>query len=100
MGYVLSEQGKIHTHALCPGRLPHQQLDFTGPNLYIAIPRHAENKRLNLDSGKKEDGTKLQLFSSMDDSTYGPDQRFLFAYAGKDEYLIINAKSGTYLTSA
>lgn len=33
--------------------------------------------------------------------TWGPDQQFLFAYTGVvDEYLIINAKSGTYLTAS
>ncbi|KAE8162415.1 ricin B lectin domain-containing protein [Aspergillus tamarii] len=73
--------------------------DFTGPNVYTIVARHVD-KRLDLDSGKKEDGTKLQLYRPLDNDQYGPNQRFVFAHAGNDEYLIINARSGTYLTAS
>ncbi|KAE8371525.1 ricin B lectin domain-containing protein [Aspergillus bertholletiae] len=73
--------------------------DFTGPNVYTVVARHVD-KRLDLDSGNKADGTKLQLYKPLDDATYGPNQRFVFAHVGNDEYLIINAKSGTYLTAS
>ncbi|KAL4976062.1 ricin B lectin domain-containing protein [Aspergillus desertorum] len=72
--------------------------DFTGAGLYTVVARHID-KRLDLDSGNRADGTKLQLYRKLDDNTWGLDQRFLFAYIGHDEYLIINAKSGTYLTA-
>ncbi|GAQ11731.1 hypothetical protein ALT_9052 [Aspergillus lentulus] len=74
--------------------------DFTGPGYYTIVARSVD-KRLDLDGGKKTDGTKLQLYRKLDDATWGPDQQFLFAYTGVvDEYLIINAKSGTYLTAS
>jgi hypothetical protein len=34
--------------------------DFTGPGYYTIVARHVD-KRLDLDAGKKTDGTKLQL---------------------------------------
>jgi hypothetical protein len=34
--------------------------DFTGPGLYTVVARHID-KRLDLDSGNRADGTKLQL---------------------------------------
>ncbi|OJJ37957.1 hypothetical protein ASPWEDRAFT_39665 [Aspergillus wentii DTO 134E9] len=73
--------------------------DFTGPNEYIVVARHAD-KRLDLDDGKKEDKTKLQLFENKDNDQYGPNQRFVFADAGNEEYFIFNIRAGTYLTAS
>ncbi|KAI9930784.1 hypothetical protein MW887_011542 [Aspergillus wentii] len=65
--------------------------DFTGPNEYIVVARHAD-KRLDLDDGKKEDKTKLQLFENKDNDQYGPNQRFVFADAGMKN--ILSSTSG------
>ncbi|KAJ5954402.1 ricin B lectin domain-containing protein [Penicillium viridicatum] len=73
--------------------------DFIGPNVYTVVTRLVD-KRLDLDGGKKEDGTRLQLFKPYDNTQYGPNQRFVFAHVGNDEYLIINDRSGTYLTAS
>ncbi|XHG03942.1 hypothetical protein AWENTII_007225 [Aspergillus wentii] len=92
--------------------------DFTGPNEYIVVARHAD-KRLDLDDGKKEDKTKLQLLyvpssdvpraavkltpcpsENKDNDQYGPNQRFVFADAGNEEYFIFNIRAGTYLTAS
>ncbi|CAI7625247.1 unnamed protein product [Penicillium viridicatum] len=86
--------------------------DFIGPNVYTVVTRLVD-KRLDLDGGKKEDGTKLQLLYTIpesrrptnehkpfDNTQYGPNQRFVFAHVGDDEYLIINDRSGTYLTAS
>ncbi|KAE8145822.1 ricin B lectin domain-containing protein [Aspergillus avenaceus] len=72
---------------------------FKGPGLYTITASYVD-KRLDLDDGKKEDGTKLQLFKPLDDDKYGPDQQFIIANVGRDEHVIINIKSGTYLTAS
>ncbi|KAB8261584.1 ricin B lectin domain-containing protein [Aspergillus pseudonomiae] len=64
--------------------------DFDGPGSYVVVPSHVRDKALELgeDSGL--------LISKL---VVNDNQRFYFASVG-DEYLIINAQSGTYLTAS
>ncbi|RAK71348.1 uncharacterized protein BO72DRAFT_392194, partial [Aspergillus fijiensis CBS 313.89] len=69
--------------------------DFIGSNKYTITPRHTD-KKLDLYQGSKNDGTTLQIYEAQPGN---PNQEFVFADVGNDEYLILNLGSGTYMTA-
>lgn len=50
--------------------------DFIGPNVYTVVTRLVD-KRLDLDGGKKEDGTKLQLLYTSPESRRPTNEQWL-----------------------
>ncbi|KAM0695932.1 hypothetical protein Q7P36_004415 [Cladosporium allicinum] len=72
--------------------------DWIGPNVYRIESYLDTTKCLSLSSGKREDGTAINIWWN------NPHNLWQFAYAGKgksgkDEYLMLNTDSGTYLTA-
>ncbi|KAE8404684.1 ricin B-like lectin [Aspergillus pseudonomiae] len=69
--------------------------DFNGPGLYLIQAQHSK-KYLDLDDSKKANHTKVQQWGSR---KHHVDQKWVVAAAGRDEYLILADKAGTYLTA-
>ncbi|KNG81601.1 hypothetical protein ANOM_009771 [Aspergillus nomiae NRRL 13137] len=69
--------------------------DFNGPGLYLIQVQHSK-KYLDLDDSKKANHTKVQQWGSR---KHHEDQKWVVAAAGRDEYLILADKAGTYLTA-
>ncbi|KAM0691502.1 hypothetical protein Q7P36_010273 [Cladosporium allicinum] len=75
--------------------------DFTGPGLYCICSFTNPKYSVDLYLAGKADGTKVTVYEH---DLNHPHARWQFAYAGigksgKDEYIISNITSGTYLTA-
>ncbi|GIZ37363.1 hypothetical protein CKM354_000081300 [Cercospora kikuchii] len=73
--------------------------DFVGAGTYLIAGAKFPNMFIDLNNGNKQDGTKLSAW----DNSKSANAHWQVGYAnvgktGKEEYLLLNRASGTYLT--
>ncbi|KAB8255853.1 ricin B lectin domain-containing protein [Aspergillus pseudonomiae] len=68
--------------------------DYTGPGVYQLVNR-ASDTSLDLYAAGKADGTRIVGWKHIG----GNSQKWQIVHAGKDEYILVNAHSGTTATA-
>ncbi|KAF5368250.1 hypothetical protein D9757_008429 [Collybiopsis confluens] len=70
--------------------------DYTGPGVYRLHPEHAPSTVAHLPGPNNANGTQATIWTA---SVTADHLKWVIAYAGQEEYFILNYATGGYLTS-